>query len=134
MEHFGPAMADEQNGMFAGAIAAYGRAIELSGGSPLMRAGIGHAYAMAGRREEARTVLAELNEMNEQREQKHLLPYFLAAIYAGLGEKDEAFRSLDTACQTRSEGLIWIKVDPALDNLRTDARFANILRRVHLEP
>jgi TolB-like protein/Tfp pilus assembly protein PilF len=134
MAHFGLAMAYEQNGMFVEAIEAYGRAIELSGGSPLMRAGIGHAYAMSGQKREAQRVLDELRKMNEQTEQKHLLPYFLAAIYAGLGEKDEAFRSLETACQTRSEGLMWIKVDPALDNLRSDPRFENILRRVRLAP
>jgi DNA-binding winged helix-turn-helix (wHTH) protein/tetratricopeptide (TPR) repeat protein len=132
MTYFGLGMALTQDRMYDGAIAAYRKAIELSGGSPLMRAGLGHAYAAAGRGEEARAILGELGPGGGGPDQKSISPYFMAAIHAGLSEHDEAFRKLQEACRTRSEGLFWLKVDPVLDSLRADPRFADILRFVGL--
>ena len=98
-----------------------------------MRAGLGHAYAVAGRQEEARKVLGAFGESNGQPDQKRVSPYFMAAIYAGLGERERALQHLFAACETRSEGLFWLKVDPSLDSLRSDQRFNDILRFVRLE-
>lgn len=132
MAHFGLGMAHVQNQMFEEAIAAYRRAIDLSGGSPLMHAGLGQAYAVAGRTDEARKVLDELCEANGKPDQRRVSPYFMAAIYAGLGERERAFQHLFAACETRSEGLFWLKVDPSLDSLRSDSRFGDVLRFVRL--
>jgi hypothetical protein len=52
------------------------------------------------------------------------LPYLLAAVYAGLGQKDKAFAYLDQALQERCLDLSWhFKADPRIDSLRSDPRF-----------
>ena len=53
-------------------------------------------------------------------------------IYAGLDEKDEAFAWLEKAYQERSWWLVWIKMEPMVDNLRSDSRFKDLMRRVGL--
>jgi len=55
-----------------------------------------------------------------------------AAICAELGDKDRAFESMEKALAVRDERLLWIKVDPRLDNLRTDERYSGLLRRMNL--
>ena len=56
--------------------------------------------------------------------------YRVARIYAALRERDAAFTWLREAFTERAENLVWMKVDPHLDNLRSDERFAELLRRV----
>jgi hypothetical protein len=57
-------------------------------------------------------------------------PFFIALIYAGLGDKDQAFAWLDKAYAERSVWMAWLKVDPKLDSLRADPRFAHLTRRI----
>jgi hypothetical protein len=56
----------------------------------------------------------------------------MALIYAGLGEKEQAFDWLESAYKERSDLLVYLKVDPRLDNLRSDQRFADFVKRVGL--
>ena len=65
--------------------------------------------------------------------QNYVSPYIIAIIYASIGEKEQAFDWLIKAYEDRAEGLAWLKVDPRLDSLRTDPRFADLMRRVGLE-
>ena len=58
--------------------------------------------------------------------------YNVALIYIGLGEKDRAFDSLEKAYKERSDLLVYLKVDPRLDTLRSDPRFADLMRRIGL--
>jgi hypothetical protein len=58
--------------------------------------------------------------------------YEIALVYAGLGDKDDAFAWLEEAYKTHSEGLTNLKIDPCLDPLRSDPRFADLLRRTGL--
>ena len=51
-------------------------------------------------------------------------------IHIGLDEKDEAFAWLEKAYQEHSWFLVWIKMDPQVDSLRSDARFIDLMRRV----
>jgi hypothetical protein len=63
----------------------------------------------------------------------YVAPYNIAAIYAGLGEKEQAFAWLDRAYADRSSLLaIYFKTDPRMDSLRSDPRFAELVRRVGL--
>ena len=94
---------------------------------PLSIGLLGHAYAKAGRKDEARKLLAELKELSKRR---YVAPYWIAMIYVGLDEKDEAFAWLEKAYQERSWFLVWIKMDPQVDSLRSDARFIDLMRRV----
>jgi eukaryotic-like serine/threonine-protein kinase len=94
---------------------------------------LGYAYAVAGRRAEAQKVLHQLSEFGKQR----FVPApRMARIYAGLGEKDKAIEWLEKGYGERSTGGAFanIKVDPAYDSLRSDPRFADLLRRMNLQP
>ncbi|HKQ79948.1 MAG TPA: protein kinase [Blastocatellia bacterium] len=92
-------------------------------------ADLGHAYAVAGRRNEARQTLAQLQRLPRQR---YLSPVYIAKIHAGLGETDEALKLLRQGYQDRSDLLTWLRVEPTFDPLRSDARFAELLRLVGL--
>jgi tetratricopeptide (TPR) repeat protein len=60
-------------------------------------------------------------------------PYFSAVAYAKLGEKDEAFKCLEKAFEQHYSGLVWLKVDPALEDLRQDPRYEDMLKRIGLK-
>jgi hypothetical protein len=57
-------------------------------------------------------------------------PYGIAAIYAGLGENDKAFEWLKRDLKERGSGMVFINVDQRLDNIRSDPRFAEVVREV----
>jgi tetratricopeptide (TPR) repeat protein len=88
------------------------------------------AYAAAGQMKEARRTLAD--EMRRQRAQKlYIRPGWVAEVYAGLGEKDEAFRWLERAYNERDAWLTLLKVWPPFDALRSDPRLDDLLRRMN---
>ena len=97
----------------------------------VMEAALGHAYAVAGRRVEAQRTIERLKAAAESR---YISPYSIAVIYLGLGDKEQAFAWLNRAYQERDNWLIYLNVEPRLDPLRSDARFAALLRRVGLLP
>ena len=118
-----------QKGMYDEAINEVKRAVELSGESTISLAVLGHAYACAGRRDEALRIVGKLKE----RARKQYLPsYWIGLIYTGLQEKDNAFEWLERAFQERSSWLVWIKVEPRFDVLRSDQRFDSLLKRMKL--
>ena len=121
------AQAYERRGSYAQAIAEFKRARALSGDGAFAVARLGHAYAVAGKKGEARRLLAEL-KASANRE------YGVAWIYLGLGEKGPALEWLEQAYEGRAGELIYLKVDPLYDSLRSEARFNALLRRVGLAP
>jgi hypothetical protein len=72
--------------------------------------------------------------LKEQAKQRHVTPYWIAMIYVGLGEKDEAFAWFEKAYQERTSSLLWFKTDPLLDSLRSDPRFQDLLQRIGFPP
>jgi DNA-binding winged helix-turn-helix (wHTH) protein/TolB-like protein/Tfp pilus assembly protein PilF len=122
-------LAYEQKGMYAEAIDQFEQGVKLSG-SPLMLSLLGHAYAASGKKADAQRILAEL----DQQKQRYVSPYTIATIYAGLGDKDQAFRLLEKAFEERDIWLMNLKVDPVLIGLRSDYRFRNLLQRIGLVP
>ena len=70
--------------------------------------------------------------MSGDREANNLSFYFVATCHAALGEKEKAFEALNKSYDNREMPLILIKVDPRLDPLRSDPRFAELLRKVGL--
>jgi serine/threonine protein kinase/Tfp pilus assembly protein PilF len=119
----------EQKGMYEEAITEFQKAINLSGDSSHIKAELGHAYAIAGKGEEALKIIDELKGPSKE---TYISPYDVAAIYVGLGQKDQAFEWLQKASEDRSDWLRYLKVDPRLDPLRLDPRFADLVRRVGL--
>jgi TolB-like protein/DNA-binding winged helix-turn-helix (wHTH) protein/Flp pilus assembly protein TadD len=120
-----------QKGMYDEAIAEFKKAIPLTADSErsLSKAGLGNAYAVIGKKSEARAVLAELKQTYEQ---EYVPANSIALIYAGLGEKDQAFAWLDKAYEQRAFQLQWLKADPRWDSLRSDPRFEELLRRLRI--
>jgi serine/threonine-protein kinase len=127
--HFGLGTSYEQVGRYEEAVAEFKQAINLAPNDFDYLTALGHAYAVTGKQAEARRILAELQELSKQR---YVSAYHMAVIHAGLGEKDEAFVWLAKAVEERSVWLSKLKVEPRLDGLRRDPRFAELLRRVGL--
>jgi hypothetical protein len=94
--------------------------------------GLGYGYAVTGRRAEAQKVLDKLNELSRH---GFVSAVWRAKIYAGLEEKDKAFEWLEKAYEDRSIVSVgFIKTNPMFDPLRSDLRFADLLRRTNLQP
>ncbi len=121
-----------QKSMYREAVAELQTALKLSPGNLEVIAGLGHAYAVSGNRAEARKMLDDLTERSRR---GHSLPWVMAVVYTGLGDKDRAFEWLQKAVEERNIGLLmWIKVNPLFDPVRSDPRFADLLRRMNLAP
>ena len=114
-------------GMYAKAIAAYQEAINLGNKSPSLQIHLGAAYAHAGDRKKAQAILEQL-----QTGEKYVSPGELAILYGALGEREQAFASLEKAYAAHDPSLQYLGVDPAFDNLRSDPRFADLVQRIGL--
>jgi eukaryotic-like serine/threonine-protein kinase len=123
-------IACEQQGRLTQAITYFQKARQLEN-FPWTSARLGHAYAVAGRRAEATKILDDLKESAKH---KYVSPWAIALIYTGLGEKDQAFEWLEKGYEARDEQLTALKVDLPFDSLRSDPRFIDLLRRLHLSP
>jgi TolB-like protein/Tfp pilus assembly protein PilF len=88
---------------------------------------LGNAYARRGLKAEAHAVVPKLKDHVDR---TGIGRYEIALVYAGLQENDKAFEWLESAFQVRDKGLTYIKVDPCLDPLRSDVRFAPLVQRV----
>jgi len=86
---------------------------------------------MAGKRNEAQKELAELQELSKQR---YVSPDLFALIYAALGDKNQAFAWLNKSMDEHDLITARLKVDQRFDPLRSDPRFADLVRRVGLPP
>ncbi len=114
-------------GMYKEAIAAYGLAIERGDNGSSTQIYLGAAYAHAGDRQQAQAILKRL-----QTGKAYVSPGELAILYAALGEREQAFTSLERAFAARDLQLQYLGVDPSFDSLRSDPRFADLMRRVGL--
>lgn len=123
-----------RKGMYGEAIAEHKRmgpqAYMVSVENQVIASGLGWVYALAGKRKEATRILEEFNELPAQ---TYVDFYQVGVIYAGLGDKDRAFRELDKAYAERSVSIVYIKADPFWDqSFRSDARYASLLQRMGL--
>ena len=119
----------EGSGQTREAIPEYQKAIELSQGDSDPTAALGHAYATTGRKLEA---LKILREWQRQSETSYVSPYMIATVYAGLGDKNKAFKFLEKAYQERSSDLpYFLRADLRMDSLRSDPRFQDLLHRMN---
>ena len=106
------------------------RAISASGGAPnlLAQSMLGFTYAVGHRTEGARSVLATLKSLART---QYVSAAFIAFVYIGLGEHDEAFRWLDKGFEERAGAMTWLPTWPVYDPLRSDPRFQALLRRMN---
>jgi TolB-like protein/Tfp pilus assembly protein PilF len=127
--HYCLGLVYEQKGMHDAAIEEMKKAVEFSQAPDLILASLGHSYAVAGKRAEALDVL---DQMKEKAKREHVSAYFVALIYTGLGDKDLAFVWFDKACQEREYFMPRLNDDLRLDSIRSDPRFADLMRCVGL--
>lgn len=125
--HFRLGEVYEQRGEYRMAIPELEQAVRLSGGDPYYEGSLGHAYGASGNAVKARDVLQNLQVRTGQ----YVPPYAIGLIYAGLGEKDQAFHWLQKAVEERSTSMVFLRMDPELASLRADARFAPLLRSLN---
>ena len=111
------------------AIGAGEKGVNLSGGSPLMRAALAHTFGASGMTKEAFQILDDLTELATRR---YVAPYFFAGIQVGLGEHDRAMEYLEKSYEEHCHWLIYLHFDPSMDGLRDNPRFPNLLQRVGL--
>ena len=127
LPHLVVGQAYEQKGNYALAIPELRKAVELSRGTPLMVSALAHAYARSGNRAEAEKLLAQLQakSMNQ-----YVSPYYFAIVCVGLGRTEEALHWLEKAFGDRSNGLVFLKVEPELDDLRSNSRFIALQQKL----
>ena len=123
-------LALERTGNVGGAITELEKAASIDRSVTILE-WLGGAYASAGRRDDARKILAELTGRAQTR---YVCPYEVATIYAGLGEKDSAFGWLRKGVEERADCMPWVRSDTKMDPLRADPRYAAIVREVGLQP
>jgi len=111
------------------AIGAMRSAVTLSDDSPNLLAALGYISALAGETGAARDSIGMLEGLSRNR---YVSAYDVALVHLGLGGKEEALRWLEKAYGERAWGLTFLKVEPALDPLRDDPRFQDLLRRIGL--
>lgn len=114
-----------QTGRYAESLAELNKAAGLSR-IPALGA-LGYAYAVSGRRTEALRMLAELHEVSRRH---YVSPADVAAIYTGLGDRNQAFNWLEKAYQERTPNLLFLNMEPKFDSLRKDSRFDDLVRRI----
>jgi TolB-like protein/DNA-binding winged helix-turn-helix (wHTH) protein/Tfp pilus assembly protein PilF len=117
-----------QKGDFAQAIPELRKAADLAHGTPLMVSALANAYARMGNKLEAEKLLANLVIQSKK---SYVSPYYFAVVHAGLGEQEKAISDLEKAYSDRSNGLVFLKVDPSLDALRGDARFQVLQQKLN---
>jgi len=118
-------------GMYRESLSELEKYSALSRGRAMSLALLGYAHARLGERSQALGVLRQLEAASKQ---SYTPPFSFAVVYAGLGEKDQAFAWLEKAYGERTSRLGYFKVEPLWDPLRTDPRFADLVRRIGLPP
>lgn len=129
--HFKLALVYEAKGMYKEAVEEFLKDDTLSGVSQETVAALRTAYAKSGWEGFCRQQLSHLHTDSKE---GYVSPKNFALAYLQLGEKDQAFEWLEKSYAERSEVLLYLKVDPRFDPLRSDPRFADLVRRVGLTP
>lgn len=130
ISHYFLGVGYEGNGRVNDAVREYRKAVEISQGDTDAAAALAYAYALAGKRPEAEAIL---EGMLQSARTTYLSPYMIAAVYAGLGDKERAFQFLEKAYQERSTDLpYFLQADLRIDTLRSDPRLRDIEQRLRL--
>jgi TolB-like protein/DNA-binding winged helix-turn-helix (wHTH) protein len=118
----------EQKGELNLALIESRKASELSHNSPLMMSALAHANALSGNLDEAQKLLAQLTARSKT---QYVSPFYIAIVYVALGKNDLAMNWLEKAFVDRSNGLVFLKVEPELDPLRANPRFIALQQKLN---
>ena len=127
--HWHLGLAYEQKQAPDAATEEFKKALSLSGGSPLMRAALGRAYAESQNKHEANQIL---NELNEFAKRQYVSAYEIATIHVALGNNEQVFQSLAKAYAEHSFHLVNLNVSPQFKSVRSDPRFRDLVQRLGL--
>jgi TolB-like protein/Flp pilus assembly protein TadD len=123
-------LAYSANGMHADAIALAESTLQHDPQNQKMLQVAGYAYARSGKAEDARSVIARLKEM---RKTQYVISYFIATIFASLGDRDAAFAELEKAADEQDWRMTaHIKRDFMLEPLRGNPTYKNLVKRLNL--
>jgi tetratricopeptide (TPR) repeat protein len=114
---------------YTGAIETLEKAAAVSNRAPSSLGTLGYVYGLAGRRDDARRILNELTALSRQR---YVSPKSIADVYEGLGDRNQAFEWFERCYQEHANAMVWLDVASEYDELRSDARFQDLRRRVGL--
>jgi tetratricopeptide (TPR) repeat protein len=119
----------EQMERYDEAVAVLTRAVESSERNVLAMSGLGSVYARMGKKKLAADIISYLEELSLH---QHVSPYHLAVIYAALRRKQQTLTNMERALDERAVFLIWLNVNPAFDFIRSESRFAELVRSIGL--
>jgi serine/threonine-protein kinase len=126
-EHLNLGEVYDLKGMHEEAIREFQKAISIAGRTSGAMGLLGHAYAAADKHSDALKILDELRERSKK---DYVSSWDMAVLYTGLGDKERAFAELNQAYDDRAGWIINLKVEPILDPLRSDPRFAEMVSRL----
>jgi DNA-binding winged helix-turn-helix (wHTH) protein/TolB-like protein/Tfp pilus assembly protein PilF len=112
---------------YSQAIAEMEKGVELLDRNARTVAVLGHAYAKAGRRDDANRILQELQTRSKR---EYVSPYYFSLLYAGLNDREKAFEYLEQAFAERQSQLIYLRVEPLFSELHSDPRFDSLVKKV----
>ena len=122
-------ISNTQAGNYDAAIDAFQNAIKFSGGLPFYKAWLAHAYALSTRKSEALLILSELERISTE---KGTFSYQIALIHLGLGDNEKALNYLEKAFDERGPYMIYLKIEPYLDPLRSLPKFERMIKEMNL--
>ena len=117
-----------EQGSHEAAIASLERSVSLSGDSPDEPIELARAYARMGKKDQARKITDQMLQLKD----RYVSPATIGTVYAAQGESDRAFELFERAFRERDSLLVLLRVDPMFDEVRSDPRFADLVRRVGL--
>ncbi len=120
-----------QSGMYPQAVETALKIMQFRGSSPEKIAEMRDAFRVSGWRG---FLLKNLEVMTTKAKNSPPNPTVFASLYARLGQKDEAFAWLEKTFEARDPAILQFKIEPAFDNLRDDPRYAELVRKIGLEP
>ncbi len=127
--HLGLGWVYGEKKMYREAIAELEKVVNLWDRGEVAVASLGKVLGYSGKKQEARKLLEELEGRSKHR---YISPYLIALVQIGLGERDQAVASLERGYTNRDQWMMFLKADPRWDDLRSDPRFQDLLRRVGL--
>jgi tetratricopeptide (TPR) repeat protein len=118
-----------QMGLYDQALDASRKALLTDSDNPSVLCSVGVVYALSGKRKEAEQTIEDIKAIAKR---KYVQAYLIALVYAALDKRDEAFAWLEKVTEERSGLLCRLRVDPTFDKIRSDPRYADLLKRTHL--